>query len=244
MNENVLKELLGEMLKREFEEFDDPPKWKFSLKHRLAMKRIFARYEMNVQKLKEKSIEKTAPTEQHYTYHSFKQRLIIALCIVLLMTFLVGWVVVFVSRDFHGTVRHEYTLLNAKNYENAPLTIECVYTLNSVPEGFELIETIPSPTSVYTLYENSLTDQTIALSQWVKSHFAPHVNTEHRAPEEIAINGSTGLYIDLSRDSDKTLLIWDNGDYIFELSADLDKKATIDLAKINKVEKIGISYAP
>ncbi len=243
MNEDVLKYLVGEMLKREFAQFDDPQKWKFSLKHRRAMKRIFARYEKNVQKLKKRSVEQAAPIEQHHP-RSLKQRLIITLCVLFLLMFLVGWVVVFVSKDFHGTVYDDNTLLTAVNTENAPTIIEYVYALNSLPEGFEQVDKAVSPTNVYTFYENGLTKQTITLFQWVKSHYAPHVNTEHHAPEEIAINGGTGLYIDLSRDSDKTLLIWDNGDYIIQIVADLDKNATINLAKINKVEKIDISYAP
>ncbi len=236
MNENVFRQLLGEMIESEFAEFDNPPEWKFSLKHRLAMKRIFTRYERNVQNLKEKTIERTTPTEQHYTYRSFKQRLLIALCVVLLLTFLVGWIVVFVSKDFHGTVYEDNTLLSPVNLENAPQIIEYTYTLSSVPDGFELIETVPSPTNVYTKYKNNLTNQTIAFSQWVKSHYTPHINTEeHHTLEEIEINGSTGLYVDFSKKTyNHSLLIWDNGDYIIEVSADLDKKAAIELLKINK----------
>lgn len=235
MNEDVLRELLGEMMKREFAEFDDSQKWKFSLKHHLAMNRIFARYERNVRKLKGKSIERTAPIEQNKPRLSFKRRLLIALCIVLVMTLLVGWVVVFTSRDFHGTVHHEYTLINAKNLENAPKTIEYEYALNSIPKGFELIETVSSPMSVYALYENSLTNQTITLYQCVKSKYDPHVNTEHHDLEEIDINGNTGLCIDFSSETyGSTLLFWDNGDYIIEISTDLDKEDTIDLSKIHK----------
>jgi len=235
MNEDVLREALGEMMKREFAEFDDPPKWKFSLKHRLAMHRIFARYERNVRKLKEKSIEKTAPIQHNKPRLSFKRRLVIALCIVLLMTLLVGWTLVFTSRDFHGTVHHEYTLINAKNLENAPQTIEYEYALNAVPNGFEIIERISSPIAVYTLYKNKATNQTIALHQWVKSHYKPHVNTEHHDLEEIDINGNTGLCIDFSHDTCyHSLLFWDNGDYIIEISTDFDKECTIDLLKIHK----------
>ncbi len=236
MNENVFRQLLGEMIESEFAEYDNSPEWKFSLKHRLAMKHIFARYERNVQKLKEKSVERIALTEQQHTYHSFKQRLIIALCIVLFMTFLVGWVVVFVSKDFCGTVYEDNTLLTPVNLENAPLTIEYTYTLNSVPDGFELIETDSSPTSVSAFYENSLTNQTIALSQWVKSHYTPHINTEHRILEEININGIAGLFVDFSSDTYIcSLVIWDNGDYIIEISANLNKEDILKLSKINKL---------
>ncbi len=134
MSENVFRQLLGEMIESEFAEFDNSPEWKFSLRHRLVMKRIFARYQRNVQKLKEKSIEKTAPIEQNKPHLSFKRRLLLALCIVLVMTLLVGWVVVFVSKDFNGTVYEDNTLLSPVNLENVLLTIEYTYTLNSVPD--------------------------------------------------------------------------------------------------------------
>ena len=218
------------MLESEFAEYDHPPKWQFSLKHRLAMKRIFARYERNVQKLKEKSPDTAALIEQNKPRLSFKQRMLIVICIIILMTFLVGWVIVFISRDFHGMVYKDYTLINAVNLENSPETIEYEYVLSCVPDGFELIETDTSPTNVYTLYMNSLTKQTITLHQWVKSHYTPHLNTEYHTLEEIYINNTTGLYMDLSHeDYYRTLLAWDNGDYIIEVSADLDKDSTMDL---------------
>ena len=235
MNEDVFRQLLGEMMRSEFAEYDNPPKWKFSLKHRLAMKRIFARYEKNVQKLKEKSTDTATPIEQYKPRLNFKQRLLLVLCIIILMTFLVGWVVVFVSKDFHGTVYRDNTLINAVNLENAPLTIEYKYTLNSVPEGFELIETDSSPHDSYSLYMNKTTNQTITLYQCVKLHFTPHINTEHHTLEEIDINGSTGLFIDLSsKTCDYSLVMWDNGDYIIEIFGDLDKESMIVLLKNNK----------
>ncbi|MCH5204749.1 MAG: DUF4367 domain-containing protein [Oscillospiraceae bacterium] len=236
MNENVLRQLLGEMLESEFAEYDNPPKWQFSLKHRLAMKRILARYERNMQKLKEKSPDTAALIEQNKPCLSFKQRMLIVICIIILMTFLVGWVVVFVSRDFHGTVHKDSTQLIAVNLENCPLIIEYSYVLASVPEGFELIETNSSPIDVYTLYENSLTKHTITLRQWVKSSYAINYNTENHILEYVTINGQEGLCVDFSDDKhNSSLVVWDNGDYVIEVLADLDKDSIIDLSKINKL---------
>lgn len=86
MNENVLSQLLGEMLESEFAEYDDTPKWKYSLKHRFAMKRIFARFERNAQKLKENTSETAIPIERCKSRFNFKQRLLIIPCIIVLMT--------------------------------------------------------------------------------------------------------------------------------------------------------------
>ncbi len=235
MCENVFKELLDDMMKSELAEFDNAPDWKPSLRHRLAMKRIFARFERNVQKLKEKSVEQTTLTEPQRSRLNFKQRIILALVIVLLMTLLVGWVNMFVSKDFHGTVYEDNTLLFPVNLENSPTNIEYTYYLDYVPNGFELIETDVSQIDAYSLYLNRSTKQTITVHQWVKSHYKPHINTEYSKLREIDINGISGLYIDMSKDDyDKTLLLWDNKDYIIEILADLDKKCTLDLLKSNE----------
>ena len=134
------------------------------------------------------------------------------------MTLLVGWVVVFTSKDFHGIVYADNTHLSAVNIENSSTRIEYTYSLNYIPDGFELVETVTSPTSVYMLYENNLTKQTITLSQWVKSHYRPHINTEHYDIEETDINGYSGLCIDFSNDEwQHSVIIWDNGDYVIEM---------------------------
>lgn len=90
MNENVFRELLNESLQREYAEFDNAPEHKFSLGHRLAMKRIFARYERNVRSLtKAENVYITLQSE--LPHYSFKQRMIVALVIIVLMTLLTGW---------------------------------------------------------------------------------------------------------------------------------------------------------
>lgn len=88
----------------------------------------------------------------------------------------------------------------------------------------------------YTVYMNRATKQTIVLRQWVKSEFNPHYNTEQCAFEEVSINGSVGLCIDLSNDEHShSIVVWNNGDYVFDLTADLDKNASLNLVNLNKV---------
>ena len=84
MNEYVFKEILGESLKREFAEFDNAPGHKFSLKHRLSMKRVFVKYKKNTHKTIELSYEKIPR-------YRLKQKLIIVLVIIILMTLITGW---------------------------------------------------------------------------------------------------------------------------------------------------------
>lgn len=92
-NETVLKEILGEVLRSEFAEFDNAPEHKFSLKHRLAMRRIFKRYDKNVRKLKKAEKDHTPLQNESLPYYSIKRRVIFALVVIILMTLLTGWII-------------------------------------------------------------------------------------------------------------------------------------------------------
>lgn len=240
MSEDILNELMLEVHRIECGIPNDLPDYKPSLRHRLAMKRIFARFERNARKLRNTgTIQEPPITEQRTRGYNIKQRILIAALIIILMTLLAGCVnviVKFVSEHFNGTVYEDNTQLFAADLENYPQTIEYQYALTYIPEGFELIETISSPTNVYTLYSNELTGQVITLYQWVKTHFSPHYNTENNAFEEIEVNGINVLFIELNDDKrNKSVFVWDNGDYITEISADLDKDSTLDLLNITKL---------
>ena len=235
MNESAFKEVLGDALKCGLAEFDNAPEHKFSLKHRLAMKRIFAKYARNLRKLKNETMARNSVTVEYKPRLNIRQRILFITIVIILMTFLVGWVVVFVSEKFHGTVYHDNTQLTAVDRENCPDKIEYKYVLASAPNGFDLTKTTSSPTTFYALYMNSTTGQTITLRQWVKAEFMPHYNTEEYYFEEITVNGKTGLYIDLSEETySRTLLLWDNTDYILEMVADLNKFETLNLVNLNK----------
>lgn len=232
MNEDVFKDILAKAVDLEFAEFDNAPEHKFRLKHRLAMKRVFAEFDRNARKLRAKEAPaiRSAGENDRHIHISLKQRLLFATLIVILMTFLAGWVVIYTAGNFSGTVCADNTHLTVAKANGSPQTIECKYALASVPNGFELTETDSSPIDVYTVYMDRETGQTIVLRQWVKSEFEPHYNTERRDFEKISINGGVGLCIDLSGDGDDhSIVIWDNGDYVFDLMADLDKNAAIDL---------------
>lgn len=240
MSENVLREIMLEVHKIECGVPDDLPDFKPSLKHRLAMKRIFARFERNARKLRNiRTIQEPPITEHKARRYNLKQRILIAALIIILMTLLAGCVSVivkFVSEHFNGTVYEDNTRLVVTNLDNCPQTIEYRYALTSVPDGFELIKSVSSPTNICTLYLNSSTGQVITLNQWVKTHFSPHYNTENKTFEEIEINDTMGLFIDLSSDKrNNSVLIWDNVDYIIELSADLDKNSALNLLDITKI---------
>lgn len=234
MNESVFKGILGEALKCGLAEFDNAPEHKFSLKHCLAMKRIFAKFDRNVRKMKETKEENTVI--EYAPRLNLRQRILFITIVIILMTFLVGWVAVFVSEKFHGTVYHDNTQLTAIDIEGSPTTIEYKYALVSIPDGFEMIDTDSSPMDAYTYYRNKQTGQGITIKQWVKEKFKPHYNTEYYHFEEVTVNGKAGLYIDFSEGTyNHTILVWDNEDYILEIAANLTKNETMNLVKLDKI---------
>lgn len=236
MNEELFKSILEEMVMSEYAEIENEPDHKFSLKHRLAMKRIFARYERNVRKLHTKEPSPTAQIVENKPRYRLSRQVFLAMIVIILSAFLVGWVVVYVSTNFHGTVYHDHTELTPKKTMDCPQTIEYKYDLEYVPDGFEQIKTVTSRTSAYTLYINQSTNQTISLLQWVKTYYEPNINTENYSLEEMDVNGEKGVCIYFSDNTGtKSLVVWDNGDYIIEIIADLDKESTVNLSKINKI---------
>ena len=234
MNENILEEIVAESYRREYEQYDNAPEHNFSIKHKLNMKRIFARYARNINKQiqPKRHLDETA-----YGHNlSLRQKLFVAVLIIVLMSLLVGWIAVYISKDFHGTVYHDYTHLTVVNTDDCPQRIEYRYGLSEIPAGFELIETISTPVEVYTKYHNKSTGVTFDFLQCVKTYYKPQINTEHHKIEEIDINGHAGLCMDFSDDKHfSAFILWDNGDYIIEIGGDLPKNELEKLAKTAKI---------
>lgn len=233
MNENDLKEILAEICEEEIAELNMFPPFKPSLRHRLAMRRIFTLFERNSRKT---AVSSPMISASHGKRLNLKQRMIVILAVIICAAFLTGFIVVYISRNFRGTVYEDNTQLFAINTENGLPTIEYKYYLPELPDGFEIFEQISTSSDVYTLYENEISGQVIALYQYTKTGFTTRYNTEHHDLEEIEINGHGGLCIDFSNDKrDSSIVIWDNDDYILELSGNLDKESLLVLAKNAKI---------
>lgn len=236
MNESDFKDILAEICEEEIAELNMFPPFKPSLRHRLAMKRIFALFEKNTRKSASVSTSNLALLGPHFR---LGRRLLILFAVIVCAALLTGFIFVYFSKNFHGTVYTDNTQIFAVNTENCLTTIEYKYNLPELPDGFERVEHASSSFDVYTLYENKLSGQIITLSQCTKNKFSPLYNTEHHNFEEIEINGHNGLCIDLSDNEHlKSIVIWDNDDYVLQLSGELDKNALLDLAKSVKVLEI------
>lgn len=228
MSEDILKRILQEISDEEIAQYKKPA-FKPSLRHRLAMKRIFARFEKNTRQTE--SVSEPFLTAQN-KHIRLSTRLLIIIAVIVCAALLTGAVIVYISKSFHGTIFPDNTRLFAVDTENCLTTIEYKYYLPKLPEGFEPVEQITTPFKEDIIYKNEILGQTIRFSQYTKNHFSPHYNTEYHDFEEIEINGHNGLCLDFSDDEhNDSLIVWDNEDYILEISGDLSKHDALNLAK-------------
>lgn len=231
MNETVLKEILAEICEEEIEELSKFPPFKPSLRHRYAMTLIFASFGKRSGKPPRASKAQRGPSR-------LSTRLVILIAVIVGAALLTGAILVYISKSFHGKVSEDNTQLFAINMENCPETIEYEYYLPEPPEGFEIVDHGSTSFEVYTKYKNDFSGQTIMLSQWVKKEYSPHYNTEGNYFEEIKVNGHEGVYIYISDIKHaRSIVIWDNDDYILELVGELPKNTLINLAKSAKIRE-------
>ena len=120
MNEDIFKEILARAVDCEFAEFDNAPEHRFRVKHRFAMKRIFARYERNVRKLHSNETAKVKRAEKYKPRYRLSRQLFLVIIIIFLASFLVGWVIIYVAGNFSGTVYRDNTHLTITNIEGSP----------------------------------------------------------------------------------------------------------------------------
>lgn len=234
MYDCLLDEVLTEYYEDEFSKCSDAAEYKFSLKHRLAMKKIFKIYERNTEYLRPKPSLKPMSTRKV----RLTPRSALILVLIIFLGVLVGCTAAyFVSQGFSGYVHSDNTEIFPIDTGNCPTVIEEKYYLSELPEGFEIADADSTPYYEYVYYENKSTGQMISFHQEVKPDYDPvHLNTENHKAEEVNINGHNGLCIDFTKgERIHSSVIWDNGDYILDLSADLPKNKLLDLAKSAKV---------
>ena len=224
-----ISDMISLYYEREFAATDETVLPQFSVKHNKKIRKafeIFARNNPHSTK-----IHKFEKTKRPL---NFRQRIVIVVAIIAFMAIATGCVIAFFSNSFRGTVHTDNTYLFAVNADDCPGTIEKVYTLSVVPEGYELSETTTTFDSVMTIYTNDCGNQLI-FNQMIKELYNGHVNTEGYTLEEISINDCNAVCIERKVEAGvSTLVIWDNKDYILELMGNFTKNEMVDLAISNE----------
>lgn len=238
--------ILEEWADREWEELADATEFETSKRHDRAMKRIFKRYERNTRKLRPRPAVKVGSVT--------KKVLIVVLAVFLAL--IAGCSAAYFMSGFRNTVYADCVEIFLYNgTDNCPNTLEKTYFLSGLSEDYEIVQYNNTTCCKSALYRNTKTDRRIRFKYCVKSYYniPMYFDTENGELSEIEINGSYGLYHENRKPSESEAfrllelypinsdnskinsVIWDNGDYIFEIYSDLSKKDTLDLAKSAKV---------
>lgn len=229
MKEITLDEIITAAYRIEFQQYSNDSEHIFSGKHNRAMKRLFKTYEKKKINLYN--------NYEHTTNLKLNRKSFILIMVAIFLAILAGCTAaIYYLGGFKAVAHTDNTELFSIELDGSPQIIEKIYSLESIPQSYEIFDTDSSDYFHYVGYINPTTNQTIGFSQWVKNIYHNHANTEGYALEETEINGNDGVIIDYSNETEYgCLIIWDNGDYILEISSNLSKPETLNLAKSAKI---------
>lgn len=232
----TINELISGYYEKIFSETAEAPLPKFSLKHRMRMNKIFKQYAKNKEQLLKNGCTAGCSAELvHHKPLSIRKRILIASVIILILAFMTGFVILFISNGFKGTVHYDNTQLFAVNVHDCPSVIEEEYTLSAVPDGYELYEITRSGANSFTVYKNSA-DQELVFTQTAKPEFSLHINTEGYEFQETDVNGCSAVCAEYKYEArTEALVIWENQNYILSLEGNFTKNELVDLAKSNEI---------
>ena len=232
MNESVFKTILQEHSMNEWAKYENAAQHAFSKKHERRMKRTFELFEKNTRKYH------VGECDSYRNHIKFSRKSILLMCLLVFLAIITGCTVAyFISNNFRGEIYDVSTKLSIIDIDNCPSVIEEKYVLSGLTDNFEIIDSFSMPISEYVCYKNKSTGDTINFTQWVKSEFdSSNYNTENNNFTEVKINDWNGLCLELiDNESYYSGVIWDVGDYILEISGNVDKNTIVNLAKTAKI---------
>ena len=221
MDNVMLSDVLEKICMEEAASIADAPVPKLSYGHRRQMKRIFSKYQKSLHGGK-----------KYRTVGVKRLVLVVTIIFLAMLTVVAGAAAI---NGFNRKKYRDYTELLTVNAENCPKTIENVYYLSEIPEGYELCEIYRGDKRIYTAYVEPDTNRSIVLMQDVKDGYKCNFNTEYREFHEFNIRDNYALYLDISNSEQiRGLIIWDNGDYVLQVSGNFAKDELALLAKNTK----------
>lgn len=223
MDKHELKGILEQICEEDFSEFSDPPRHKFRLKNRIRIRRILS-------DIKRNSAAPAMPRR-------FSRRLVTAMLVVILLAAMaITAAAILLLKGFIAKENKDNTQLFAENLAGAPTTIEEVYYIPELPEGYELADSGMINEQAYSIYVNAETGGYINLDQFVKSYYDLHY--DNQSIIEIKVNDYDAVYIDHSTNTQTiSCVTWDNGYYIMQLEGMIEKDEIVLLAESVKTKK-------
>lgn len=126
----------------------------------------------------------------------------------------------------------DFTLMVA-DPQNSPQSIENLYYLSEIPEGYYLKEfdnELQSSKRYYYVRDDN--DDFIDFTQIIRKVGISFDNEHILSSEEVMVGDKYGVFMTWER---TTTLLWDNGDYILEIFSRLPKEKAIKLAESAKI---------
>ena len=226
MKNRSLNDIFEEAYRREFSEFDNAPQHKFSFSHKRKMKKIFALYS-DSQTQPDTAVRKPA------------KRLSVALILAAVLASTA--ITITASGVYNGFAQKEYTNytnLLAVDYESGPSAIEYIYEPD-LSENYEIVSHDMNTVRCWTDIEDHTTGKIISIEQSVKKEYAGHYDNNHSTYTTVYISEIPALYIETEYETGNYgTLVWDNGDYILELSGYVTQNELTELAGSLKIKKL------
>lgn len=221
MDKVMLSAILEKICVEEAAAITAAPVPKLSFGHRRQMKKVFSKYQKSLHTGRK---NRTAGVKRLV--------LIVAIIFLAMFTVVAGAAAI---NGFNRKKYRDHTELLTVNAENCPKVIENVYYLSEIPEGYELRDVDRGDKSIYTAYVEP-DNRSIVLKQDVKDGYKCNFDTEYCEFEELNINEHYVLYLDFSNSEENWgLIVWDNGDYVLQISGNFAKEVLMNLAKSAKV---------
>ena len=136
----------------------------------------------------------------------------------------------FITRIF---TNHSSITVDSGSDSSVPNTIEHKYEITVDLSDYRIVYSYSNSAEIYNEYANGKT--VISFAQSIIGDFNKNYNTENAVIENIYINGyDATAFLD---NRGYYTLIWNNGEYVFELSSNIGKDELISIAKsVQKVE--------
>lgn len=202
MNKFDLGDILEKSHRIEFAEYDNPLRHSFSLGHRIKMRKILS-------------------TDSGRISIKTKPRLVFVMLVILFLAVITAAVLIIRMNGFFGRVYSDNTQMFAFDMEGCPDSIKDIYQITELPKGYEFSHQmgLTGDEFVMTIFKSTRDDNTLVLTQITKSSFAKNYDNENYHIEQITINESYGFIFVPLNSADCTFMVWENEDYVFEISS-------------------------
>lgn len=137
-----------------------------------------------------------------------------------------------VVHDFFMSIFGDHTAVSVSinTEKDYPVTIEEEYAISNLPDGFELSDYNRDSGTIFAAYFYG--DKYIFFEQFVHDSYLVNFDNEH-SELEYYTDESGQEYLIQSTNHD-FCISWDNGEYIFKITSNLNKKDTLSFCKSTK----------